>query len=155
MAKLTPQVTSVGHQPTPLLNCFPTNVAERCPVLVLVVQLPPMRSTRDFFLWLESDRECTSESCLKLSARNCGWAVPLKSIGLACLVNCTIAMRISVMTLLVLQLLASKLSSACSRIIQQFFLPSPLYLRLSGGSSSSSIHTPSSSPSLPSSVVSS
>ena len=48
LAQLTPGVNAVGHQPIPLLTCFPTNVTERCPVSVLDVKLFPMRSTCAF-----------------------------------------------------------------------------------------------------------
>ena len=64
-----------------------------------------------------------------------------------------IVLQILLLTLLLLQLLASKLSLACSRVIKLFFLPSQLYLRLSGVSSYPSIHTHSSSPSSPSGMV--
>ena len=35
------------------------------------------------FLWFAPGRECTSDLCLKFNARNCGWSVRIKSIGLA------------------------------------------------------------------------
>ena len=47
--QLTPRLTAVYNQPMPLLTCFYTNVAERCPILVLAVQLPPTRLTRAFY----------------------------------------------------------------------------------------------------------
>ena len=72
-----------------------------------------------------------------------------------CVFYCAIVLRILLLTLLMLRSFASKLSSACSQFIQQFSLPSPLYLRSSGGSSSPSIHTPSSSPSTPYAMASS
>ena len=56
------------------------------------------------------------------------------------------------MTLLLLRLFASNLSSACSRFIQRFFLPSSLYLRSWGGLSSPSLHTPLSPLSTPSAM---
>ena len=96
-----PRVTAVGHQPMPLLTCFPTNVVEHFPVLVLDDHLPPTRSTRSF-LRFAPGRECTSDSC----ACSCRWAVQLNSIGLACFFNCTILLRISLLTLLMLQLFA-------------------------------------------------
>ena len=49
MAQLTPKLSAIVHQPTVLMTFFFTNVAERCPVLVLVVQLPPTRLTHAFF----------------------------------------------------------------------------------------------------------
>ena len=107
-----------------------------------------------FLLRLAPYRECTSDSCLKLSARNCVLAGRLKSIVLSRVVNCEILLRISLLTLLVLRLLSSKLSSTCSRVIQQFFLFYLFYLRSSGGSSSPSIHTPSSPPPPSSTMVS-
>ena len=73
-----------------------------------------------FSLQLAPDRECTSNSCLKFSAQDCGWAVRLKLIGLACMVDCKILLQILLLALLMLQLLASKLSSASSQVIQQF-----------------------------------
>ena len=74
-----------------------------------------------FLLWLAPDRECTIDLCLKLSACNCGWAVRLKSIGLASVVDCKIVLRLLLLNLLVLRLFASKLSSSCFRVIQQYF----------------------------------
>ena len=71
------------------------------------------------------------------------------------MVICAIVLRIFLLTLLVLRLLASKMCSACYRLIQQLFFPSPLYLRSSGSSYSPFIHTPSSYSSSPSAVVSS
>ena len=78
------------------------------------------RARLALFLRLAPDQECMSDLCLKFSARNCGWAVWLKSILLACVIDCAIVLRLSLLTLLMLQLLASKLSYACSRLIQQF-----------------------------------
>ena len=95
-----------------------------------------------FFVRLALDREYTSNSCLKFSAWNCRLAVRLTPIGLSCVVNCTIVLRVLLLTLLMLLLLATKLSSACSWLIEQFLLPSTLYLRSSDGSYSPSIHTP-------------
>ena len=76
-------------------------------------------------------------------------------IGLAYVVDCSIIFQVLSLNLLVFRLLTLKLSSACSRVIQQLFLPSPLYLMSSGGSSSPSIHTPSSPPYSPYAMVSS
>ena len=59
-----------------------------------------------FFLWLAPGRECTSDSCLKFNAQNCGWTVQLKSIGLACVFDCTVVLRPSLLTLLMLQFFA-------------------------------------------------
>ena len=90
----------------------------------------------------------------RFSARNCGWAVQLKLIGLARSVYCAIIFHILLLTLVVFQLIASRLSFACSWVVQWYFLPSPLYLRSSGVSSSPSIHTPSSPSYSPSTMVS-
>ena len=73
-----------------------------------------------FLLRFTPDRECTSDSCLKFSVRNCGWEIRLKSIGLACVFDCAIVLRLLLITLRMFQLIASKLSSACSRLIQIF-----------------------------------
>ena len=78
------------------------------------------RARLALFLWLAPDQECKSDSCLKFSGHNCGWAIRLKSIGLAWVVNCTVVLRISLLNLLMFWLLASKLSSECSRLIQFF-----------------------------------
>ena len=69
--------------------------------------------------------------------------------------DCAVVLRLLLLTLLMLPLLTSKLSSACSQLIRQFFLPSTLYLRSSGGLSSLFIHTYLSPPSYPSAMVSS
>ena len=55
-----------------------------------------------FLLRLELYQECTSDSCLKFSAHNCGWAVRIKLIGLACVADCANALRLLLLTLLVL-----------------------------------------------------
>ena len=81
-----------------------------------------------FLLRLDPGRDCMSDLCLRSDTWNCGWAVQLKSRGLARSVKCTIESHILLLTLLVLQMLASKLSSACSRVLQLLVLPSPLYL---------------------------
>ena len=47
---VNPHVTAISRQPTPFLTCFSTNVAERCLILVLDVQLKPTRTTRIFSL---------------------------------------------------------------------------------------------------------
>ena len=107
-----------------------------------------------FLLRLVSYWEFTYDSCLKFISRDFGWGVWLNSVGLACLVYFPIVLRVLLLTFLVLQLIASKLSSACSRLIQQFFLPSLLFLRSSYFSSFPSIHTPSSFPSSPSDMFS-
>ena len=50
---------AIGHQRMPLLNCFSTNFAEYCPVLVLYVQLPPTRSTHTVFSgWRQVESAC-------------------------------------------------------------------------------------------------
>ena len=57
LSQLTSRVTAVGHQPTPFLTCFSTNVAEHCPVLVLAVHLPITQSTHYFYsgwCWIEN-----------------------------------------------------------------------------------------------------
>ena len=56
-----------------------------------------------FLLRLAPDWECTSDSRIKFSAINCGWLVWIKSIGLACVVDCAIVLRISLLTFLVLR----------------------------------------------------
>ena len=59
LAQLTPRVTVVGNQPTPLLTCFSTNVSEWCPVSVLVVQLPPPLSNCAFYSgWIQVEIVC-------------------------------------------------------------------------------------------------
>ena len=108
-----------------------------------------------FYLRLAPELDCTSKSCLKFSAPNCGWAVRLKLIGLACVIDCTIVLQLSLLTLLFLQWLTSKMSSTHSWLIQQLSLPYPLYLRSSGGLYPPSIHTPSSHPSSSSDIISS
>ena len=131
------------HQCCGTLYCFGGGCIAAANALVLL-----------FLPRLAPDQECTSDLCLKFSAINCGWAVRLNLKGLTCVFDCAIVLLISLLTLLVLQLLASKISYACYRVTQRFFLPSPLYLRSPGGSSSPSIHTPSYLHSSPSSMVS-
>ena len=107
------------------------------------------------FLLFAPGRECTSDLCLKFNAWNWKWVVRLKLIGLAYLFDCAIVLLLSLMTLIMLRLFASKLSSACSRFIQKKFLPYLSYLRISDGSSSLFIHVPSFPPSTPSAMLSS
>ena len=73
-----------------------------------------------FLLRLRPDWECTSKFCLEFITHNCGWTVRLKSIDLACEIDFAIVLRLLLLTLPVLQLLTSKMSSACSRVIRRF-----------------------------------
>ena len=54
------------------------------------------------FLRFAPGLECTSDLCLQINARNCRWAVQLKLIGLDFCFDCTILLRLSLLTLLML-----------------------------------------------------
>ena len=69
MEQLTPRVTVVGHHTMPLLTCFPTNVAEHCPVLVFSAQIPPTFLTHAFLSGLHRINSARPTRVLNLMLR--------------------------------------------------------------------------------------